>query len=282
MTKFILSLTFAICTSATAQVISSFPYYTGFEGQVGTLNENFPEGWTAQDLNPQDFGNQGWQIIKNTSSIQNANTDSTAVHLFSNPNVANDDFLFTPAIEMMAGEEYVVTFFYSVASIFNSTEKLEILVGEAANAASMSEIPLWSNTAITNTEYESATFSYTPESSGQQVFAFHCFSAAFEFILLVDDVTIDISTANVISPLVPIFRVQNDLLKKEIRVENSQMNSDCLVQIMDMTGKIIHEKGLSKNSNLLVSTAEFSSGIYLLHISTHGNVTLFTEKVFIR
>jgi hypothetical protein len=183
--------------AANAQTITSFPYATSFEGAVGNLNENFPAGWLAQDLNTPGFGNQGWQIIKNSQSAENARTDSTAVHMFSNFNDANNDWLFTPAIETAAGSTYTLTFWYRVADLFPSVEKLEIKEASSQDAASASGTALWSNTNITNTAWAQGSASFTAGTTGQMHFAFHCFSAAEQFILLVDDVVINSSTVGI-------------------------------------------------------------------------------------
>lgn len=181
-----------------AQDITTFPYFTGFEGVEGTLNENFPDGWTSEDLNTVDFGNQGWQIIKNSALAENAHTDSTAVHMFSHSTQDNDDWLFTPSIEMVQGATYTLSFWYKVNLFPGTSENLEVYAGTGSTAATMSSSsPIWSETGISSETYQEASMSFTAPADGIYYFAFHYFSPSFQFMLLVDDVTIhsDISSS---------------------------------------------------------------------------------------
>ncbi len=94
----LLTAAFFVITICVAQVTP--PYSTSFEGAEGTLNDNFPDGWTWEDLNTEPFSNQSWQIIKNTASVTNARTDSTAAHMFSHSSETNNDWLYTPGVQL--------------------------------------------------------------------------------------------------------------------------------------------------------------------------------------
>ena len=178
----------SLCAASFAQ--ETVPYATSFEGVEGNLNENFPAGWTAEDLNTAGLGNQGWQIIKNSNTQQNAHTDSTAVHMFDNANEANNDWLYTPGFQVQMGVAYSLSFWYSRAAGFPSTEKLALHAGATAASSAMGPA-LWQNTNITNGAYQQAVVSWTAPSTSVYHFGFRSFSAAFEFILLMDDFAID-------------------------------------------------------------------------------------------
>lgn len=183
----VLAVALFVSFSSSAQLTP--PYATSFEGAVGTLNTNFPEGWTWEDLNTISFGNQGWQIIKNSANAQNARTDSTAAHMFSHSSQTNDDWLYMPGMLLEAGAPYQIRFWYSRAFSFPSTEKLALHVGSDAMSTAMGEA-LWQNTNITSGAYQQANVTFIAPADGIHYFGFHYFSEEFQFILLLDDVDI--------------------------------------------------------------------------------------------
>lgn len=187
-----LVLCFLACcflTAASAQV-NTFPFFSGFEGTDGTLHENYPDGWTSEDLNTNDLGNQAWQIIKNSLLGDNARTDSSAIHMFSNFQEAHDDWLYTPGIEMEADATYTISFWYRNIQFLTSTEKLEVFVSTDAASTAIATAPKWEDDNIEDGQWTQGTLDYNPGNAGTYYFAFHAFSDAIQNILLIDDVTI--------------------------------------------------------------------------------------------
>ncbi len=208
-----------------SQTITSFPYFTGFEGTIGTLTQNYPAGWSSEEFNTGSFAST-WEIIKNSVNETNARTDSSAIHLLSDMSSSNDDWLYTPPIQMTAGNVYTLSFWYNTKQ-FNSVEKLKVHVGSDTTATAMSIIPLWDNDNITTTTYQEAVVSYTPSANGDFHFGFHAYSDAMQFVLLIDDVTITEDVASSINDydlntnkrLVKI----TDLLGRETKYEKNKM-----------------------------------------------------------
>ena len=260
MKALLLAVTVCLGMTANAQVIP--PYSTGFEGVQGTLNTNFPEGWTWEDLNTVPFGNQGWEIIKNTPTITNAHTDSTAAHMFSHSSEQNNDWLFTPGMQLQGGVPYTFSFWYSVASLLASSEKLAIKKGSAPTALAMGT-PLWINTAITNQEYEQATFTYTPAADEVTYFAFHYFSEEFQFILLVDDVSITSNFSGMAELANSGSRIwmTNDLLNVEV----DRMAAGSLLMINDVSGRLVLQQQTT-NKLETIDVGTLPSGTYLAHL----------------
>lgn len=228
----------AILTSLLSSAQVTPPYSTSFEGAVGTLNTNFPEGWTWEDLNTIAFGNQGWEIIKNSANAQNARTDSTAAHMFSHSSQTNDDWLYTPGMLCEAGAPYQIRFWYARAQSFPSTEKLALHVGPEAMSTSMGTA-IWQNTAITSGTYQLAQVDWVAQADGIHYFGFHYFSPEFEFILLLDDVEI-----------LPITVGANEVVSEPVRIWTSggtlhitnTNGGPGVVQVMDASGRTVLQK----------------------------------------
>jgi hypothetical protein len=254
---------FALCFSSALLAQETVPYATSFEGAEGNLNENFPSGWTAQDLNTPGFGNQGWQIIKNTDSQQNAHTDSTAVHMFSNANEANDDWLFSPGFQVQAGSTYAISFWYSRAALFASTEKLAVHVGTVAVNTAMGPA-LWQNTNITNGAYQQAVVTWTAPATDVFRFGFHYFSDAFEFILLMDDFAITGADAinEAAAPALDAWMVGDDLV---IVPPTEAIGSRA--QVIDMQGRRVATMRMG-SSREVRSLAQCAEGVYTVVIDS--------------
>jgi len=272
----LLLIIFCAAIASKAQV--DIPYTTGFEGQVGNLAPLFPEGWTWEDLNTVPFGDQGWQIIKNTGSQQNAHTDSTAAHMFSHSSEQNNDWLYTPGMQLQGGVTYTFSFWYSVAPLFPSTERLAVKKGSNPTALAMGE-PLWINTSITNQTYEQGTFDYTPVNDEVTYFAFHYFSEEFQFILLLDDVSITGSTASVaeLNSDVMHLWLQSGILN----VDLPRSHGTSVLSILDAAGRNVRTAPLA-GCLTSVGIGELPEGSYLARVATSNGKTFTKRFVILR
>lgn len=268
MKRFVLtSLCLFILTILGAQTINTFPYSTSFEGIEGNLNYNYPEGWTYEDLNSNSYGNQSWQIIKNSQTSINARTDSTAIHLLGNMTEQNNDWLFTPGIEMTVGNTYTLSFWYNTVDYMGTSEKLKIHICNEANSTEIVEEPLWDNT-LTNTVYQNATIEFTPTSSNTYYFGFHCYSDALQYILLLDDISIDespaTSTENYTNYDIQIYPnpSSNEI---SINIPNSP-SKPTSIKLINSQGQIVREvKNWTSQSKLNIQGLE--QGIYIVEIT---------------
>lgn len=257
-----------------AQTISTFPYFTGFEGAEGNLNENFPAGWVAVDYNSDGLGNSGWEIIKNSVNSVNARTDSTAVHVLANFNVNSDDWFFTPPIQVNGLEPYSMTFYYKTSSFVPSVESMEVYLCTDATSSSVIGEPLWSNSAISNTDYAQGEVNFTTSSDpGVYRFAFHSNSAAFQFVTLIDDVTINNIITNV-----------DEIAQSSIPAvwPNPMDNQLCVMQrenhlthyqLIDASGRIADRFSGASAGIVRHEVGHVPEGFYLLKNSRTGTVT---------
>ena len=245
-----------------AQTITNFPYSTGFEGVEGTLNENFPPGWTAVDLNTPGFGNQGWQIIKNSQAAQNARTDSTAVHMFANFNEDNNDFLFTPPVLMDQAVLYTFSFWYKVSEVFPSIEALDVQLYTAADPDSAVGL-LFIGANITNTGYAEGSIEFSPNASGEYYFGFHSFSDMDNgFILLVDDVSIENGTSAVPTNALDRLAVWPNPASTFVRMTGMAGTTVANVQVLALDGREV----ISVPFTSWLDVSSLPQGDYILRI----------------
>ncbi len=166
--------------------IANVPYIQNFDGVTAPA---LPAGWTVLDANNDTY--------KWSNAASNPRTSPNAMKAVYNSVVtttAMDDWFFSPGINLQAGVEYEVIFYYR-AEDATYTEKLEVKWGTAANVAGMTGGTLFTNSSITNITYSKGSGSFTPSSSGVFYIGFHGFSAADQWNLYVDDVTIRVKPA---------------------------------------------------------------------------------------
>jgi hypothetical protein len=270
-----------LTTMCIAQTTITPPYFTGFEGVEGNLNYNYPTGWTSEDLNTNSDGNQSWQIIKNSESYTNAKTDSTAIHMLSNMTAANNDWLYTPGIEMVAGNTYNLSFWYNTVRFGETSEKLKIHVGNDTVSTAMSSEALWDNT-LTNITYEEAVINYTPTTSGVFYFGFHYYSESFQYILLIDDVSITETITGILSQTVTDGAIiypnpcNSDL---HLSITNNDI-SETNIKVYNSTGMMVSNEFFNGNFYTL-NTSELAEGIYTILVFG-GEKQLISKKVIVQ
>lgn len=160
--------------------ISSFPHSEHF------ATNQIPCGWSVQN----DNADANTFLVNGTSY---RTYSYSAIYQKNTTNAAND-WLFTPALNLVSGTDYVVRFWYKGRSV-TLPEKLEVRWGNAASSSAMTLGTIWSNTNITNTTYSlGVTSQFSPATSGNYYVGFRVFSDANKYDLNIDDITIDIAT----------------------------------------------------------------------------------------
>lgn len=158
--------------------ITSFPHTQNFDS-----SSSLPCGWTVENTNND---NRTWAV--GTTSPRSA--PNNIVYNYSTTTAAND-WIFTPPLNLEAGKNYRIRFWYRARSA-SFPEKLEVKWGATANAAGMTSAAIFTNSNIANTTYiEGSSASFSPAANGIQHIGFRVFSDADEYDLYLDDIVIE-------------------------------------------------------------------------------------------
>jgi hypothetical protein len=165
-----------------------FIFLTGvnnLEAQTAIFQESFegsfpPTGWTI--LN-NGAGNNWTQ---NTSSTYSHHGTKSMQYVYNSASAA-DAWAITPAIAMNTNAATIT--FYVRARSASYAEKLKFTVGNSNTIAAQTNV-LIDNNNITNTTFAKWSVDYTPSSAGSYYFGFNCYSAADQWNLYVDSITI--------------------------------------------------------------------------------------------
>ncbi len=256
-------------------------YTEGFEsGEVGYL----PLGMTYDDTNSDG---SFWSILANSENSQNAHTGDNAVHMMFSFSGPHDDWLWTPALNMIAGNTYEISFWYKAAAYGGVSEQMEVCIGDDANADAMT-VQLYDNSAITNSSYQLATFEYTPQENGVKFLGFHAYTQDnfAQFVLLMDDLSIvQTSVANadadIEAPQVSLSNYPNPFNPQTTISYNIPQGIKGSISIYNVKGQLVKTfNNLDSNSNKVVwngrnnDDKQIPSGIYLYKLTAGDNSTV--------
>jgi hypothetical protein len=175
-------------TFTTACGSLTIPYTQNFDGVTAPA---IPNCMTVTDDNADAV-----QWVNSTSAPRST---PNSMRISYNSAAAMNDWFFTPPLTLGVGT-YSVSFWYrSSGSSF--PEKLEVKWGSAANAASMTNGPIFDNNNVINTVYAEGTGSIVVTVAGDYYVGWHGYSDADMFYLLVDDISITQPLAHDISAI---------------------------------------------------------------------------------
>lgn len=112
-----------------------------------------------------------------------------AVTYTYNDKNAADDWLITPPIALKAGKKYKLMFDEHV-TLSKYPEKLEIKYGTGLDYTAYTEV--MKKTTFTNEDFETQTLYVTPAADGNYHFGFHACSDAFQGLLYIDNMSVDV------------------------------------------------------------------------------------------
>lgn len=101
---------------------------------------------------------------------------------------SHDDWFFTPPFYLLAGHSYTISFDY-MGYPFNNNNYVEVFNGSSAYPASMNPDSLY-HVQISNTNYETGSFEFTPAADGINIFGWHCTSPSPQSNIYIDYVSI--------------------------------------------------------------------------------------------
>ncbi len=162
--------------------INTFPHTQNFDAST-----SLPCGWTTQNVNADP---NTW-FVGATSARSTPNNIAYSY----NTTLPGNDWIFTPPLNLVAGENYRVRFWYRARSA-TYAEKLEVKWGASASAAGMTSAAIFTNSNIINTAYtEGISSNFVAATSGIQYIGFRVFSDLDKYDLYVDDITIEAVSA---------------------------------------------------------------------------------------
>lgn len=143
---------------------------------------------TIQDLN----GANTWKVTEGSGYTSHSLRNSI-IYDYSSTTAA-DDWFFIQGLNLSVDKTYTLKFYYKASQGPLYKENLEVNYGTAPDATSMTSGILFEKIGIKSKfddPFEVALVNFTPPSTGVYYIGFHCFSAADQASLYIDDISID-------------------------------------------------------------------------------------------
>ena len=271
------------CTPCTAPTISTFPYSQNFD--VLSPGQALPCGITVTDANADGYT---WQTRSTVdASLASGNisrsTPNAMVYVYNSADItaAADDWFYTPALTLAAGQRYRLSFYYRVAA-GGYTEKLEVKYGAAATPAGQTNT-IFTNTNISNAAYALANNTSTPAvlditpAAGTYYVGFHAISGSNQGFLAVDDVTIaasPLATSEALKRAVSVFPNPSATGVFSLEIHGANAKQALSVEVTNLLGQRVYTGTAKDNFRSDVDLSSLANGIYSLKVRNGEEYTM--------
>ena len=234
---------------------SAIPYAEQFTDQT--------IGWNIEDLN-----NDGktWSYIDATNF---GHGDNTAYKSDWNGSMAADDYLYSTCIDLVAGTDYKLGFWYKIGAGY--PEQLEVFIGTSATSTAMTQ-SIVDLGEISNGTYAESSTNFTVSANGTYYIGFHSYSAADMWYTAIDDVSIMINT-DIETPTNNNFNIYPNPTTGLVTIEGAK---DSQITVYSMIGDVIYENDKASEITTL-DLSSYAVGNYIVKIISNDEVN--TQKI---
>ncbi|MCF6132788.1 T9SS-dependent choice-of-anchor J family protein [Flavobacterium wongokense] len=256
----LLSLLIANQFEAQSQA-ANVPYSYGFE--------NFTEGWDIVNLGT---GTATWFFWENgDNGVTSAEGNNYAGYFFSDTDA--NSWILSRKINMSAGITYAISFQYR-GQVPEYTECLKVTIGNNNTvAAQIAGTLLFENNQIQSDQWVTKTVYYTPAASGNYALGFNVCSIAWQALLAVDDIRINIATLSNEDYATPQFSVAPNPVNNLLTIENPHGLLIGKINISDNLGRIMKQIVNQSSTSVVLDIANVPAGMYILLIETENGIT---------
>ncbi len=277
-----------------AQINLSEPgdtYEQGFEN-ITSLAEI---DWSVENINEDTVGTLAntWSVIGPLNNGQaTARTGSNCAGYFYNSqdvSIGADDWLFSPAFVLAAGQTYDLSFFYATMPANGGPfpERLSLHLGTAPQSDSMQTL-IFDYGEFDHTDYLPTTQTFTVPESGTYYIGWYAYSRPDQYILRIDDLLLsnstpfdndlatigittsadprDCNTFTASTPLSILFGNVGNNDQDTFNIEYSVSNQDGLVLVSGAQEALGLDNGDTLTVNLSVDLS--SNGFYIVQAIT--------------
>lgn len=170
-----------VSTNATTYV-GSYPWNENFDSVTAPT---LPSGWTVLNVNADTYtwGNQ----------TTTPNSSPNAMYIHYNASQASNDWLVSPGLYLEAGTDYIAGFAYRARSA-TYPESMRLNIAASASAVALSAgTQLYLDDGFVHTVYYDAEQYFTVPSTGIYYLGWHAFSAANQWGIYLDDVSVQVA-----------------------------------------------------------------------------------------
>ncbi|MBI4647658.1 MAG: choice-of-anchor J domain-containing protein, partial [Bacteroidia bacterium] len=227
-------------------------------------------GWIINNANLDAYT---WGIYQGTT-YANSGTNFTAYQYNEDGITPADDWLITTCLNLNSGTNYKLDFYYRANAYLGIIypEKLNVFIGTSQDPASLTTL-LVDLDNIADTLYQLSTTPFTVSASGTYYIGFHAYSNANEFILFLDDISIDFSIGTNQITNNNLINIYPNPVKNVLYVTDAENST---INIYNILGKSVANIQ-STSATTKINMASFAEGTYIIKVQTGDNV--ITKKI---
>jgi hypothetical protein len=195
---------------------------------------------------------------------------------------AADDWFFTPALFLRAGSRYQLQFKYRTIAGFSTAEKLEVKFGTSATPADQTTT-IFQNANITGGTFVTPAAGtgagqvapITPTANANTYIGFHVYSAADQYNLYVDDISIGVvtGTSAALDRSISVFpNPSTGVVTLDIRGANAK--GAMQVEVTNMLGQTIRTAQVSDNQLNKLDLSALAAGMYTLKVKSGSDYSI--------
>ena len=251
----------AFTTTCASGTITTFPYTENFDA---TAAGDVPCGATIVNANNDG---ETWTVTASPFSRSGANA---LRYSYVSANGA-DDWFFTPALALTAGQQFNVSFWYRLTDPLYP-EGMEVKYGTAPTVAAMTSAPIFSNASIGDTAYTMGSGRITA-AAGTYYVGFHCISAADQFRLYLDDITVERVTGTRNAALARAVSVHPNPTTGRLNVSLTETGATKVaLRVVDNLGRVVYTGSMSDNAVQNIDLSNLSNGLYTVQVTLDDQV----------
>ena len=245
-------------------VVDGQPYDVQF---IGSPTYDFM-GMNAEDVNADG---STWFPVDFTANGLVAHSGDMGLIYVYNSNNAADDYYYTNCLDL-AANHYTLTFWTKVADDGATPpvaipEKLDVKLGMGQDATAMSQT-LVDLGELTNTDWVQTTVNFEVTAAGTYNIGFHAYSDADKFLLMVDDIHLEVDlNASASSVLENSFNIYPNPTTGLVNIENAE---NATVMVYNQVGALIETVS---NTNQ-IDLSSFDNGVYIVKVIANNNTSV--------
>ena len=253
--------------------------YTGITGDVITADDS--TSITVTNSGPQSLSapfTMDFEPLEDISlwSVQDANLDGITYGISGTlaesgtrcarvgAAATEDDWLYTPCLDLVAGSTYAMTYWYMD---FNAATpcSFEVKIGQGQNSSAMTQTII-QHPVPTDTLYHEGTPTFTVPTTGTYNIGFHAYSANPSSSFRLDNINItNITAVNEIKNANGVSIYPNP--SSGIINLSVKNYANTVVQIYNAVGTIVYSQTLNSAERVL-DLSKFENGLYIIKISS--------------
>ncbi|MBW3131017.1 T9SS-dependent choice-of-anchor J family protein [Hymenobacter profundi] len=259
-------------TTACQPTAVTFPYTQNFDA-ANTL----PCGYTILDANNDGYS---WRLTNITDLISSSPNAIAYIYNEDDTTVGANDWFFTTALPLTAGQQYNMSFKYRVGSYDDGTvipEGLEIRYGTAPTVAAMTAgASVYNNTNLNSTAFATVSAqAIQPATTGQYYIGFHAISNPDAYVLVIDDIAITTTALPVNQALSRAIEAYPNPTTGMLRLNLSASSArQRRATVFNTLGQVVLTRPLNTAAEQQLDLSTLSNGLYTVQLQLDNDVVV--------